>query len=141
MHAGESCGNGQTLADLRQRASERNLKYSCYDVFGDPKNQSQWKDISTCASRIITAEQQGTTPELNECFLAEKEGVILFFPLSDAILRGILSAIVFFRYSTSWFNCRRCVGRSLCSCSSCYHCTVHFTICTEAQVSCKTFVE
>ena len=76
-YVGESCGNGQTLADLRQRVGERKLKYSCYDVFGDPKDQSQWNDLSICASRIITAEQQEATPEPNECFLAEK-GVIMY---------------------------------------------------------------
>ena len=73
---GESCGNGQTLADLRHRVTEQKVKYSCYDVFGDSKNQSQWKGLSICASRIITAEQHGTRPKLNECFLAEKEGAM-----------------------------------------------------------------
>ena len=74
---GESCGSSQILADLRRRVTEQKLKYNCYDVFGDPTNRSQWKGLSSCASRIITSEQHGTTPELNECFLAEKEGAIL----------------------------------------------------------------
>ena len=70
-YAGESCGNGQTLAELKHRIKEQKLQYNCYDVFGDPKDQSQWKDLSVCTSKIISAVQQGTTPEINECFLAE----------------------------------------------------------------------
>ena len=134
IHTGESCGSGQTLADLRHRVSEQKLKYSCYDVFGDPKNRSQWKDLSICASRIVIAEQQGTTPEPNGCFLAEKEGTIV--SLYDATFT---LAIVFFRYNySSWLNCGRCVGWDCCH----YHHTVHFSVCIlKTQLSCKTFIE
>lgn len=54
--AGESCGEG-TLDTLKNMVTERNLAYSCYDVFGDPSSQAE--DLSVCASKIITAVQQG----------------------------------------------------------------------------------
>ena len=57
-HAGESCGEG-TLITLKEEINARSLSYSCYDVFGDPTNQTQVQDLSICTSKIITAVQQG----------------------------------------------------------------------------------
>lgn len=55
---GESCGSG-TIKDLQSAVEMKGLMYSCYDVFGDPQDSSSVQDLSTCASKIITAEQQG----------------------------------------------------------------------------------
>ena len=55
---GESCGNG-TLVTLQERILARNLKFSCYDVFGNPTVTSQVDALSVCASKIITAKQNG----------------------------------------------------------------------------------
>ena len=57
-HIGESCGTG-TLMTLQGMVRERNLSYSCYDVFGDLDDNSKVQELSACASRIIVAEQQG----------------------------------------------------------------------------------
>ena len=64
INTGESCGEG-SIETLQSRISDNNLEYSCYDVFGDPTDQSQWQDLSVCASKIITAVQQGTTLSLS----------------------------------------------------------------------------
>ena len=55
---GESCGKG-TLVTLQKRISDQNLKFSCYDVFGNPTVTSQVEELSVCASKIITAKQNG----------------------------------------------------------------------------------
>ena len=55
---GESCGVG-TLVTLENMIRAKNLKYSCYDVFGDPRDMSQVQALSTCASKIIRAVQGG----------------------------------------------------------------------------------
>ena len=55
---GESCGKG-TLVTLQERILARNLKFSCYDIFGNPTVTSQVEALSTCASKIITAVQNG----------------------------------------------------------------------------------
>ena len=55
---GESCGNG-TLMALQKRIVEQNLKFSCYDIFGNPTMTSQVEQLSLCASKIITATQNG----------------------------------------------------------------------------------
>ena len=55
---GESCGNG-TLVTLQERIMEQNLKFSCYDIFGNPKETSQVEKLSACASKIITPLQNG----------------------------------------------------------------------------------
>ena len=56
---GESCGKG-TLVTLQERILDRNLKFSCYDIFGNPTVTSQVASLSVCASKIITAKQNGT---------------------------------------------------------------------------------
>ena len=58
-YTGESCGEG-TLATLKNKVNERNFAYSCYDIFGDLNDESMLQTISVCASKIITAVQQGT---------------------------------------------------------------------------------
>ena len=55
---GESCGKG-TLVTLEKKIKARNLKFSCYDIFGDPTDASQVQQLSVCASKIVTAEQKG----------------------------------------------------------------------------------
>ena len=55
---GESCGKG-TVATLENRIRARNLDFSCYDIFGDPTITSQVEELSVCASKIITATQNG----------------------------------------------------------------------------------
>ena len=55
---GESCGMG-SLVTLQERIVERNLKFSCYDIFGNPTMTSQVEQLSLCASKIITATQNG----------------------------------------------------------------------------------
>ena len=55
---GESCGKG-TVMTLQERILDRNLKFSCYDIFGNPTVNSQVEELSTCASKIITAKQNG----------------------------------------------------------------------------------
>ena len=59
INTGESCGEG-SVQTLENRVGKNNLIYSCYDVFGDPTNASQWLELSECASGIISAVQQGT---------------------------------------------------------------------------------
>lgn len=44
---------------LQSQVIEKKLNFSCYDVFGDPKDTSQVQDLSACATRIISAVQQG----------------------------------------------------------------------------------
>ena len=56
---GESCGKG-TLVKLQERIRAQNLKFSCYDIFGNPTVMSQVENLSVCASKIITAKQKGT---------------------------------------------------------------------------------
>ena len=47
------------MITLKEEINARNLLYSCYDVFGDPTDQSQVQDLSICTSMIITAVQRG----------------------------------------------------------------------------------
>jgi hypothetical protein len=55
---GESCGTG-TVVTLQERIMARNLTFSCYDIFGNPTMTSQVEELSVCASKIITAKQNG----------------------------------------------------------------------------------
>ena len=55
---GDSCGNG-TLVTLQERIRKQNLKFSCYDIFGNPTETSQVEVLSACASKIITPLQNG----------------------------------------------------------------------------------
>ena len=57
--SGESCGEG-TLVTLRQLLEAKGFEYSCYDVFGDPRNSLDIPALRDCAVDIITAAQQGT---------------------------------------------------------------------------------
>lgn len=61
---GESCGKG-TLVTLQERIMAQNLNFSCYNIFGNPTVTSQVDKLSVCASRIITATQNGIWFELN----------------------------------------------------------------------------
>jgi len=55
---GESCGEG-TLVTLKNTLNDKNLEYTCYNVFGDLMDESQTQDLSIWSSKIITAEQEG----------------------------------------------------------------------------------
>ena len=55
---GESCGKGAVVT-LQETIMAKNLKFSCYDIFGNPTIPSQLQNLSICASKIITPLQNG----------------------------------------------------------------------------------